>query len=177
MRANSPLSCPTLCNPDNCSPPSSSVHGNSPGTNTGVGCHVLLQEIFLTQESNAHLLRLLHWQAGSLPLVPPGKHPFLLLNQWTSEVNQNPEIQGRKALGNASSPWRIVWWYCRVSESQVFNKLFHQNISPHKIRILSIEIPLNGQTIFQNIYSNSSYTCQWGFPLFISFFPSMFIEI
>ena len=31
------------------------------------------QEIFLTQESNLHLLHLLHWQASSLPLAPPGK--------------------------------------------------------------------------------------------------------
>ena len=38
------------------------------GKNTGVGCYFLLQGIFLTQESNLHLLRLLHWQAGSLPL-------------------------------------------------------------------------------------------------------------
>ena len=31
-------SCPTLCNPMDCSPPGSSVHGDSPGKNTGVGC-------------------------------------------------------------------------------------------------------------------------------------------
>ena len=30
-----------------CSPPGSSVHGDSPGKNTGVGCFVLLQGIFL----------------------------------------------------------------------------------------------------------------------------------
>ena len=29
--------CPTLCNPMDCSPPVSSVHGDSPGKNTGVG--------------------------------------------------------------------------------------------------------------------------------------------
>ena len=33
----------------------------------------LLQRIFPTQGSNPCLLGLLHWQAGSLPLVPPGK--------------------------------------------------------------------------------------------------------
>ena len=38
-----------------------------------MGCHFLLQEIFPTQGSNPGLLSLLHWQAGSLPLVPPGK--------------------------------------------------------------------------------------------------------
>ena len=46
---------------------------DSPGKNTGVGCHALLQGIFPTQGSNPRLLRLLHWQAGSLPLAPPGK--------------------------------------------------------------------------------------------------------
>ena len=34
---------------------------------TAVGCHFLLPRIFLTQGSNACLLRLLHGQAGSLP--------------------------------------------------------------------------------------------------------------
>ena len=43
---------PTLCNPMDCSPPGSTVHGNSPGKNTGVGCHALLQRIMLTQGSN-----------------------------------------------------------------------------------------------------------------------------
>ena len=33
----------TLCDPMDCSPPGSSVHGDSPGKNTGVGCHALLQ--------------------------------------------------------------------------------------------------------------------------------------
>ena len=38
-------SCQTLCNPMDWSPPGSSFHGDSPGKNTGVGCHVLLQGI------------------------------------------------------------------------------------------------------------------------------------
>ena len=37
-------SCLTLCDPMDCSLPGSSVHGDSPGKNTGVGCHALLQE-------------------------------------------------------------------------------------------------------------------------------------
>ena len=47
-------SCPTLCDPRDCSPPGSSVHGDSAGKNTGVGCHPL-QGIFLTQGSNPGL--------------------------------------------------------------------------------------------------------------------------
>jgi len=37
--------CPTLCDPVDCSPPGSSAHGDSPGENTGVGCHCLLQHL------------------------------------------------------------------------------------------------------------------------------------
>ena len=56
-----------------CDPMDSLCPWYSPGKNTGVGCHFLLQGIFLTQGLNPRLLHLLHWQAGSLPLVPPGK--------------------------------------------------------------------------------------------------------
>ena len=35
-----------LCDPMDCSPPTSSVHRDSPGKNNGVGCHALLQGIF-----------------------------------------------------------------------------------------------------------------------------------
>ena len=38
------------------SPPGSSVHFLSPGKNSGVGCHALLQQIFPTQGSNPGLL-------------------------------------------------------------------------------------------------------------------------
>ena len=61
---------PTLCNPMDCSPPDSSVHGISPGKNAGVGFHFLLQGILPTQGSNHGLL---YWQADSLPSEPSGK--------------------------------------------------------------------------------------------------------
>ena len=48
-------SCLTLCDPMDCSPPGSSVHGDSPGKNTGGRCHALLQGIFPTQGSNPGL--------------------------------------------------------------------------------------------------------------------------
>ena len=38
---------------------------DSPGKNTGEGCHFLLQGIYLSRGSNLHLL---HWQADTLPL-------------------------------------------------------------------------------------------------------------
>ena len=46
---------------------------DSPGNNPGVRCHAFLQGTFFPQGSNWCLLHLLHWQAGSLPLVPPAE--------------------------------------------------------------------------------------------------------
>ena len=95
--ANSLQSCPTLCNPMDCCPPCFAFYGllptmllsplDSPGENTGVGCRALLQGIFLTQGSSLCLLCLLHWQAGSLPLVPPGKpcDPLYTSVKWVWE--------------------------------------------------------------------------------------------
>ena len=51
-------SCPTPCHSMTLAPPGSSVHGDSPGKNTGVSCHALLYCIFPTQESNPCLP---HW--------------------------------------------------------------------------------------------------------------------
>ena len=53
-------SCLTLCDPMDCSLLGSSVHGDSPGKNTEVGCHALLQRIFPTQRSNPGLMHCGH---------------------------------------------------------------------------------------------------------------------
>ena len=47
---------PILCDSMDYSLPGSSVHGDSPGNNTGVGYHALLQGIFPTQGLNPGLL-------------------------------------------------------------------------------------------------------------------------
>ena len=54
----------TVVTPMDCSPPDSAVHGISQA----------LEEIFLTEGLNPHLLHLLHWQADSLPLHHLGNH-------------------------------------------------------------------------------------------------------
>ena len=58
---------PTLFHPTDCSLLGSSVHGNSPGRNTGVGCHALLQARDLPNQVTPAL------QADSLPCEPPRK--------------------------------------------------------------------------------------------------------
>ena len=75
-------SCPTLCDPTDCSLPGFSIHGIFQGKNTGVGCHFLLQRIFPTQGSN---LGLPLCRQMLLPSEPPEKycklHPFILCTQ------------------------------------------------------------------------------------------------
>ena len=67
VHSKSLQSCLTLCSSVGCTP------WYSPGVNTWVGCHFLLQGTFLTPGSNPCLLPFLHYQVGSLPLAPPGK--------------------------------------------------------------------------------------------------------
>ena len=64
VHAKSLESCPILCNPVDCAPPGSSVQGDSPSKNTGVGCHALLQGIFPTQVLKQSLLHLPASAAG-----------------------------------------------------------------------------------------------------------------
>ena len=69
---------PTFCDPIDCNPPGSSVHGDSSGKNNGGGCSFLLQGIFPTQGSNPGLLhcRLIFF----LPASDQGS-PFSLLEE------------------------------------------------------------------------------------------------
>ena len=58
VHAKSLQLCLTLYKPMYCSLPGSSIHGDSPSKNTGMGCRALLQGIFLTQGLNSCLLQL-----------------------------------------------------------------------------------------------------------------------
>ena len=79
--------CLTLCEAMHCTPPGSSIPGNSPGKNTGVGCHALLHRIFTTQGSNpglSHCRQILyclsHW--GSPRILEWVTHPFFRESSW-----------------------------------------------------------------------------------------------
>ena len=62
-------SCPTLCDRMDGSPPGSSVHGDTPGKNTRVSCHALLQGNLPNPGIEARSPTV---QADSLPSEPPG---------------------------------------------------------------------------------------------------------
>ena len=88
-----------------CSLPVSSVHGDSLGKNTGVGCHALLQGVFSTQGSNPGLNLAL--QVDSLLTEPPGKPKNTRVGSLPLSPGDlpNPEIKpGSPALQADSLP-------------------------------------------------------------------------
>ena len=107
LHAKSLQSCPTLRSPVDLSSPGFSVHGDSPGKNTGVGCHALLQGIFPIQGLNPSLSCLLPWQAGSLPLAPPGK--AILLGRKESNSNSKHFICASYLPGAVQNALYLCW--------------------------------------------------------------------
>ena len=72
LLAESQRKCPTPCEPMDCGLPGSSIQWDFPGKSIGVGCHFLLQGIFLTQGLNPDHR---HCRQMILPSEPQGK-PF-----------------------------------------------------------------------------------------------------
>ena len=75
-------SCLTFLQPHAVARQAPLVHGIFPGKSTGVGCHFLLQGIFLTQGSNVH------WWADSLPLRHQGSptNVVFILKRWEGSL-------------------------------------------------------------------------------------------
>ena len=90
-------SCLSLCDPMDCSPPGSSVHGILQVRNTGVDCHVLLQGIFPTQGWNQRFLYLLHCRWLIYPLSHWVYYFLYLKDQETS----------LQVLNSLSATWPI----------------------------------------------------------------------
>ena len=101
---------------------------NFPGKNSGVGCHFLLQGIFLNQGWSPCLLCLVHWQMDSLPLAPPekptkvkvGKINPKLSSVWrmvgTRQRSSRPKGKEMvKLLGLSNRTWYWVWEMKKVS--------------------------------------------------------------
>jgi len=129
-----------------CSPPDSFVHEDFPGENTGVGCHFLLQGIFPTQRSNLHLLRLLHWQAGSLPLAPLGdciKKKMFLLVYMTAFLN--------------------FWFLCFYNYKwNLLVTLKQMDAYPHILILVAFQLPLAIIIRIHHFYISPGVPHTWG---------------
>ena len=80
-------SCPILCNP--MGPPGPSVHRDSPGKNTGVGCHAILQD----DKPRQHIKKQRHYFATEVHLVKAMVFPAVMYG-CESWVTKKAECQG-----------------------------------------------------------------------------------
>ena len=86
--------CPTLCDPIDGSPPGSPRPWDSPGKNTGVGCHFLLQCMKVKSESEV---------AQSCPTQRPhGLQPTRVLCPW--------DFPGKSTGVGCHCLLRSWWW-------------------------------------------------------------------
>ena len=83
-------SCPTLCKPMDCSPPGSSIHGDSPGNSTAVGCQALLQGLFPIQ--------IFHIAGRFLTVWATGEAQNFTLFSFNFRGNRSPLTAGRQLL-------------------------------------------------------------------------------
>ena len=94
--------CPTL-QPHGLLPARLLCPWNFPGTNTGVGCHSLLQEVFLTQRSSLHLL-LCRW-------ILCNWVTWEALSQLYTDQNRPPTAPGGdpSSSNQQNDSWRIYY--------------------------------------------------------------------
>ena len=111
---------------------------DSPSNNIGVGCHALLQGTCPTWRSNPCLLRLLHWQLGSLPLGLPVK-PFLVYGWAITYIcffhlcSQN--LPRSPTTGHSWGPWG-------------FSMACHLQGTESKTQCVTHSVPAQKPTIF-----------------------------
>ena len=143
-----PLACVCVCvcsvesdswDPIDCSPPGSSGSWDSPGKNTGVGCHALLQRIVPTPWSNPGLLHGRQILNHSSYLGSPAL--YLNSNQWfppTVFMGNSRELQRRCSAGKEKS---FVSGYKASRSSSCSVLLFKLMIAPRlKTNTLKINI-------------------------------------
>ena len=130
----------TLCDPMDCSPPASSVHGDSPGKNSGVGlgchslffCHSLLPSPGIKPGSPAV-------QACSLPSEPPeqaeirGLYPALNSKKSPLGTQMGDHSKLSQRVVWTSGPWETEFLRdrgdCRLTKQEVIGKHLPRRVS------------------------------------------------
>ena len=114
-RAKSLQSCPSLCDPVDCSLLGSYIHGILQAKTLEWVCHAVLQGIFQMQESNPHLFSFLHWQVGSLPLIPRGKthlvtyaKVYVCVHRWLWGMRLGKQQRG--VIDHYAMVWASINW-------------------------------------------------------------------
>ena len=125
MHGKSLQSCPTLCYPMDCRPPRLLCPQDSPGKNTGVGCHALLQGICPTQGSNPglpHCRRILYFlsRQGSPWILEWVAYPFSRGSSWSRNQAGVSCIAGRffTSWATREAPFKYINTWILVSHKK-----------------------------------------------------------
>ena len=132
-----------------CSPLGSSVNGDSPGKNTGVGCYALLQGIFPTQVLNPGLphRRLILNHLSHLPNLPSWHYranTYLTIWEINSPMWTTNELRMESSKTGVPNLWDLIaddlrWNWCNNNRNKVHNKCnelespWNQPLAPGKI--------------------------------------------
>ena len=129
--------------PMDCSPPDTSVHGDSPDKNSGMGCHALLQGIFPTQLSHissgfftswANREAQEYWSVWPIPSPGDLPDPGIELGSSALQLDSLPA----ELPGKLQSPWRchlmllfhiLSLWTCSfmTGDSSGLESLLHKH--------------------------------------------------
>ena len=137
-------SCPTLCDPIDCSPLSSYVHG--------IFQAMILEGVAISfsGESSQHReqtcisLHLLHWQAGSLPLMSPG-------NPGAASVVKTKSNMTHKVLPDTHTTHTHTHLHCHCEISQEW--------SYAKMKTISLFISFHFELIYDQFSSIPFFIC------------------
>ena len=169
--------CSTLWDLIVCSPPGSSVHGDSLGKNTEVGCQALLQGIFPTQGSNpglSHCRQILYYLSyqGSPRILEWVAYPF---SRGASPPRNRTGVSCIAggfftSWATREAHWSFIllpyWWdlgwiFYRVN--QLFPPQGGCWDGDSSSRSFLVCIPTNSVWGFPFLYSLSSTYCLWTF--------------
>ena len=133
--------CPTLCNPMDYNPPGPRLLclWDSPGKNTEVGCHSLLQGIFPTQGSN------------------PGLHCEQILHQLSHKGIFPGGSDSKASAYNAGDPGSIPW--SGRSSGEGNGKPLQYSCLENSIDGGAWWAAVHGVTKSQTQLSNFTFTC------------------
>ena len=154
-------SCLTLWDPMDCSLPGSSIHGGSPGKDTGVGCHAFLQGIFPAQGSNPglhHCRRILHHlsQKGSPRILEWVASPFSRGTSWPRNWTGVSCIAGGFVTSWAT--WEVpLDSYCLLNRLPQASKIVNFlciNLFTYKMRIIVV-------LVLASLYRNWIWYTKW----------------
>ena len=115
-----------------------------------MACCALLQRILPTQGSNRSLLHLLHWQAGSLPLVPPGT-PIFIYWKWEWKSLSCVGLLGAHGVFN---PWNSPGQNTGVGSISLLQGIFPTRGS-------SPGLPHCKQILYQLSHKGSPRILEW----------------